>query len=191
MIGIDVRYHCPKCNCDRETDLGCTPYIKYKGRRLAVIYCYYCNEKLACETARIGDTQGMYTYSDKTGLDVLSKLEKFFESNIFKRISSAINVKREMRFLTELSVSKIAPHIQEKFCDEKVIVQGAVDVCFEEEDGIVILDFKTDRVEDISLLAETYGEQLNIYANACQKIYEKPVKQKIIYSFFKGKEIEV
>lgn len=96
MIGIDVRYHCPKCNCDRETDLGCTPYIKYKGRRLAVIYCYYCNEKLACETARIGDTQGMYTYSDKTGLDVLSKLEKFFESKGYNEKTPECTIETEM-----------------------------------------------------------------------------------------------
>ncbi len=120
-----------------------------------------------------------------------SALQKFFKSSVFKRIYASIDVKREMRFLTELPVQKIAPKLDEKFRNEKIIVQGAVDVCFAEEDGIVILDFKTDRVEDINILADTYGEQLSIYAKACQKIYKKPVKEKIIYSFFKGEEITI
>lgn len=96
MVGIDVRYHCPKCNCDRETDLGCTSYIGYKGRQLAVIYCYYCGEKLACNTAEIGSMQGMYTYSDKTGLGILSKLEKFFESKGYNEKTSEETIEAEM-----------------------------------------------------------------------------------------------
>ena len=41
MVGIDVLYHCPECNCTRMTDLGCTPYIKYRGMKLAVLYCHH------------------------------------------------------------------------------------------------------------------------------------------------------
>ena len=78
-----------------------------------------------------------------------------------------------MRFLTELPVPKVAPWLSENFENESVIVQGAVDVCFLESDGIVILDFKTDRVEDLNVLKDTYSEQLNIYAKACEKIFEK------------------
>jgi ATP-dependent helicase/nuclease subunit A len=88
-----------------------------------------------------------------------------------------------------MSATKIATHLSDNLKQEKIIVQGAVDVCFEEDDGLVILDFKTDRVENAESLAYTYGEQLNIYAAACEKIYGKPVKQKIIYSFFKNQEI--
>ena len=86
---------------------------------------------------------------------------------------------------------KIKPDLSENLKDETVIVQGAVDVCFIEDDGMVILDFKTDRVDDISVLKETYGEQLSIYAFACEKIFGKPVKQKIIYSFSKQDLIEI
>ena len=121
----------------------------------------------------------------------IEALECFFKSDVFGRILNSDNVKKEMRFLTEVDAKKIAPYLDGKFDDEKIIVQGAVDVCFVEDDGIVILDFKTDRVENINALAETYGEQLKIYATACEKIFEKPVKQKIIYSFFCGCEIEV
>ncbi len=119
------------------------------------------------------------------------KLKKFFESEVFERIRKSSLVKREMRFLTEIKAPKIAPHLDSRFDNENVIVQGAVDICFVEDDGVVILDFKTDFVEEIEELAETYGEQLNIYALACEKIFNKPVKQKLIYSFKFDRETEV
>ncbi len=119
------------------------------------------------------------------------KLKDFFASNIFERIKNADLVKREMRFLTEVDATKIAPELDSKFKDEKIIVQGAVDICFTEPDGVVILDFKTDRVEDSEALKQAYSEQLNIYALACEKIFGLPIKQKIIYSFALSKEIEI
>ena len=110
---------------------------------------------------------------------------------IFRRILSAKTVKREMRFLTELPANRIAPQLDKRFEGEKIIVQGAVDVCFIEDDGVVVLDFKTDRVDNPNALVEAYGKQLNIYAKACEKIFEMPVKQKIIYSFALREEIDI
>ena len=121
----------------------------------------------------------------------IEALKMFFSSDIFKRILKAKTVKREMRFLTELPVSRVAPDLKEKFKDENIIVQGAVDVCFVEEDGVVILDFKTDRTDNPNDLARKYGEQLKIYAAACEKIFEKPIKDMIIYSFFQSREISI
>ena len=72
-----------------------------------------------------------------------------------------------------------------------MIIQGAVDICFVENDELIILDFKTDRVEDINDLANAYGEQLSIYAKACQKIFNKPIKEKIIYSFGLSNSIKI
>ncbi len=128
------------------------------------------------------------TETEYNSIDI-NKLSLFFESNIFKRIFKSQLVKREMRFLTEISACEIDKNLDRAFENELVVVQGAVDVCFAEPDGIVILDFKTDRVEDPLVLADTYGEQLNIYALACEKIFNMPVKQKVIYSFSHNKEI--
>ena len=108
-------------------------------------------------------------------------LERFFQSSVYSRILKAREVRREMRFLTEIPASTLNAELEDT--DASIIVQGAVDMCFIEDDGIVVLDFKTDRVEDINELAVTYGEQLSIYSKACQKIFSKPVKEKIIYSF--------
>ena len=121
----------------------------------------------------------------------VDSLKKFFSSDTFKRIKNSGYVEREMRFITEMSAKKINPDLSDDLSGEMIIVQGAVDICFEEDGGIVILDFKTDRVEDMTVLKETYGEQLNIYALACEKIFGKKVSQKIIYSFAKDDVIEV
>ena len=77
-----------------------------------------------------------------------------------------------MRFITELSAKLARPQLDDSFADEKIVVQGPVDVCFVEEDGIVILDFKTDHVDSPEALTEAYGEQLRIYSLACEKIFE-------------------
>lgn len=119
------------------------------------------------------------------------KIKAFFESDIFARIKKSPLVKREMRFLTELPANKLLASPDKAFENEKIIVQGAVDLCFEEDGEIVVLDFKTDHAEDGEALRAAYGGQLAIYALACEKIFEKPVKQTVIYSFALSKEINV
>ena len=70
-----------------------------------------------------------------------------------------------------------------------VLVQGIIDVYFEEEDGLVVLDYKTDRVREAKELVEKYHAQLDYYAQALEQLTEKKVKQKIIYSFTLQEEI--
>lgn len=121
----------------------------------------------------------------------LNALKTFFASDIFKRILESKLVKREMKFITEIPATQVDSSLDNKFAEENVIVQGAVDVCFAEDDGIVILDFKTDRTHNPEHFVSAYKEQLDIYAIACEKIFKKPIKQKIIYSFFLRLEIEI
>ena len=117
------------------------------------------------------------------------KIKDFFESSIYKRILKSDDVRREMRFLCELPISDYIN--SELDTDEKFIVQGAVDLCFSENGGVVIVDFKTDRAESMQKLKEAYSSQLDIYATACEKIFGLPVKEKIIYSFHFSDMIDV
>ncbi len=116
----------------------------------------------------------------------INAIEKFFGSDIYKRITASSDVRREMRFLTEVSAREIYGDDIPENEKAKTIIQGAVDLCFDEGDGIVVLDFKTDRVKSVSELAERYAKQLEIYSAACEKIMGKKVKEKIIYSFALG-----
>ena len=115
-------------------------------------------------------------------------LRRFFESDVFARITRAGEVHRELRFLTELPAGQIDPSLKDGLADEKVVVQGAVDLCFVEGDSVTVLDFKTDHVTSPEELAAAYGGQLGVYALACEKIFGKPVKQ-MIYSFCLHREI--
>ena len=75
--------------------------------------------------------------------------------------------------------------------DEMILVQGIIDVFFEEEDGIVLLDYKTDRVDEEDELVLRYEKQLQLYKSAIEKAYNVPVKEVLIYSFALEKEIEL
>lgn len=75
--------------------------------------------------------------------------------------------------------------------DEMILVQGIIDVYFEEEDGLVLLDYKTDKVRKAADLVEKYHAQLDYYAKALYRLLEKPVKEKWIYSFTLKEEIRL
>ena len=75
--------------------------------------------------------------------------------------------------------------------DETILVQGIIDVYFEEEGELVVLDYKTDRVRNAEELCEKYRAQLEYYAQALEQLLQKKVKEKMIYSFTLKEEISL
>lgn len=75
--------------------------------------------------------------------------------------------------------------------DEMILVQGIIDAYFEEEGQLVLVDYKTDRVDDGSKLVKKYREQLLYYQKALEQVTGKKVKEKIIYSVTLGEEWKV
>lgn len=75
--------------------------------------------------------------------------------------------------------------------EDLLLVQGIIDVWFEEDDGLVVLDYKTDRVAQPQELVDRYHRQLEYYAEALERMTGKPVREKIIYSFTLRREIPV
>ncbi|MBO6282550.1 MAG: PD-(D/E)XK nuclease family protein, partial [Pseudobutyrivibrio sp.] len=71
----------------------------------------------------------------------------------------------------------------DKSGDEMILVQGIIDVFWEEDDGIVLLDYKTDRVDSDEQLMVRYEKQLELYKNAIEASYGVKVKEVLIYSF--------
>ena len=95
---------------------------------------------------------------------------------------------KEQPFVISVNASEI---YQGDLSGEKILVQGIIDVYFEEEDGLVVLDYKTDQVKSGKELAEKYHAQLEYYAHALSQLTGKTVKEKIIYSFTLKEEIIV
>ena len=77
------------------------------------------------------------------------------------------------------------------FSFEGLLVQGIIDAYFIEEGEIVIVDYKTDRVGDLSELSDRYHVQLEYYARALSSLLTLPVKELIIYSTRLKKTVNV
>ena len=84
--------------------------------------------------------------------------------------------------------------------EELVLIQGVIDAYIEEEDGFILIDYKTDRVDTEKELSERYAAQLKLYEEALNRVYENEtdaagnplkVKEKLLYSFRLGKVIPV
>lgn len=97
-------------------------------------------------------------------------------------------LRRERPFVMGIDAKEIYPQEEE---GEMLLVQGIIDVYFEEPDGITVLDYKTDKVRRAEELAEKYHAQLDYYAKALERVTNKKVKEKIIYSFTLGEEISL
>lgn len=95
---------------------------------------------------------------------------------------------REQPFVMAIDAGEI--YLEDR-SGEKILVQGIIDVYFEETDGLIVLDYKTDRVKTADELKDKYHAQLDYYAEALEKLTGKPVKEKIIYSFTLGEEIMI
>ena len=93
---------------------------------------------------------------------------------------------KEQPFVLGVDAREIYPEEAE---GELILVQGIIDVYFQETDGLVVLDYKTDHVYSPDALVERYHAQLDYYAKALERMTGKTVKEKIIYSFTLGKEI--
>lgn len=124
------------------------------------------------------------------------KLTRFLTSGAAARMGEAARAGRlykEQPFVLGLPASRL----KESFPDsETVLIQGIIDVFFEEEDGLVLLDYKTDAVDAPEELVKRYRVQLDYYSEALEQIFgqtdpgaAKRVKERIIYSFKLGREI--
>ena len=104
--------------------------------------------------------------------------------DVYKRQSQG-RLYRERPFVMSLPAREVwADAVDE----DPVFVQGIVDVFWVEADGIVLLDYKTDRVDDPKELIRRYQIQLKLYAQALSRVFDGiPIKEILIYSFHFGK----
>ena len=117
-------------------------------------------------------------------------IRRFVESGLGQRMKKAAMKKhlyREQPFVIQRSASML----DDGWKNETVLVQGIIDAYFMEEEEIVLVDYKTDRVMrgQEQKLIDLYHVQLEDYARALERMTGKRVKEKIIYSFTLQKEI--
>lgn len=119
-------------------------------------------------------------------------IERFFASRLYSDIRAAGRVFREKRFNVNLAASCFTEELKEQLADEYVLVQGVIDCFYYDADGdIVLVDYKTDSVNDAEALVLRHSRQLYYYKKALEAITGEKVKKTIIYSFALNSAIEL
>jgi len=123
----------------------------------------------------------------------ITKISRFLESPLGNRLMAAERVNREVPFQMELPCYELFEDMKDEiFSGETVLLQGVIDCYFEEEDGIVLLDYKTDRFPEggTEVIRDRYKTQIAYYARALELLTGKKVKDKYIYLFSTGEVLK-
>ncbi len=124
--------------------------------------------------------------SEEEGKSVpIRKVLRFFNSDLGKRLYEADRIYKETPFVLAMSPWEIYKREEFRQSGEKILVHGIVDCFFYENDRIILLDYKTDYVEEgqEDKIKDRYGIQLSIYKKALEEILETEVSESYIYLF--------
>ena len=130
-----------------------------------------------------------YTKENRSLIDSRA-IWRFLQSPLGKRMSCALaegRLHREQQFIIGIPAREMGAGDS----DELVLIQGIIDAYFEEPDGLVLMDYKTDRADNEEVLIRHYREQLDYYGRALTQMTGKPVKERLIYSFALNRAISV
>lgn len=119
------------------------------------------------------------------------KIVKFLMSGVAFRMGEAARAGRlykEQPFVMGLPADRLNSDFPQ---EETVLIQGIIDVFFEEGGKYILLDYKTDAVETAEQLARRYHVQLDYYAEALEQSSGYRDTEKILYSFKLGEEIRL
>lgn len=125
------------------------------------------------------------------------KIYNFFKSELGKNILKVYKeggiIHRELPFFTRISASKVKENISKESYNEEVRLQGVIDLFFELDGEIILVDYKTDYVEDNieEEMNRRYKIQLDYYSDAIKKITGKVVNKRYLYLFYIDKAIEL
>jgi ATP-dependent helicase/nuclease subunit A len=118
----------------------------------------------------------------------LEAIQVFINSPLGQRIKKAPQVYREAPFNLLCPAHEVLKG--ENISDEQLLIQGVIDLFFVENDGLVLVDYKTDRLTQYNLeqRLEYYRGQLYWYRRALEEIHGKPVREMYLY-FFDSREL--
>ena len=135
-------------------------------------------EEIAGELARMRDLR-LLTPEQAAAVDP-ERLLRFFRSPLGRRALAARELRREFKFSLLIPAAEIYGR-----GEGELLLQGVIDLFFEEEDGLVLVDFKSDRITQAQREARAaeYAGQLTAYGEALQRITGRPVKEKHLFFF--------
>ncbi len=126
-------------------------------------------------------------------LELVNKkvLKSFLVSSLAGRMQKAARDGKLYREKPFVMGEKAKDVLESSESDEMVLIQGIIDVFFEDENEMVLLDYKTDRIKEEKELAERYRTQIELYQKAIERATGKKVKERLLYSFCLEQVVEV
>ena len=118
-----------------------------------------------------------------------AQIAAFFATPLGQQLKNHSNVLREFKF----SILDDATRYDPALVGEEIFLQGVVDCAMVDDDGITVIDFKTDYVTEETLSAKTdyYRPQVEAYADAMHRIYQLPIKESWLYFFRLNRFVKV
>jgi ATP-dependent helicase/nuclease subunit A len=120
---------------------------------------------------------------------------QFFTTELGNRLCAAKVINREVPFTLSLPAEEVYMNWKDE--TESIFVQGIIDCIFEDDQGLVLIDFKSDGINDRykggfeqakPILLERYKLQINLYTKAIEQIWKRKVNERYLY-FFDGAHI--
>ncbi len=142
------------------------------------------------EQLRLLEEQGKIE-EDLLELVYLPALQKFLVTSLASRMQAAARAEKLYKEKPFVMGKPAKEALEESGSEEMLLIQGIIDVFFEEEDGIVLLDYKTDSVNSGKELVDLYRTQMELYQEAIERALGKKVKEKVLYSFCLGEIVDV
>lgn len=119
------------------------------------------------------------------------KLLEYTNSQLWTELKQAKEIHKEHPFYINIKASRIYNQIN-KEDDEEILVQGVIDLFFiDKDDKLILVDYKTDYVQNENELVEEYKGQLDLYKEALEQSLDKKVDKMCIYSVYLNKLIEI
>ena len=116
----------------------------------------------------------------------INKILNYTKSNLWQEVRKAKIIEREKTFY----ISIPANEIYDININEEVLVQGIIDLYYiNENEELILVDYKTDYVQDKKELIDKYSKQLELYKRALEEALNKKVSKIYIYSTHLDKEI--
>ncbi|MCL6456695.1 MAG: helicase-exonuclease AddAB subunit AddA [Gorillibacterium sp.] len=122
-----------------------------------------------------------------------AQIYAFFETELGRRLLFAERKQREVPFSYKLAAREIYQDLEGAEGDESVLVQGIVDCLFEDAEGLVLLDYKTDNLKGTSaaVRAASYQTQLGLYVRAVKDIWQRSPNGVYLYFLESGEIIDM
>ncbi len=162
------------------SDTGSSAVERGNAHHLFLQYCDFRLARQSIDEEIVRLTESRLLSEKQAALIDRNGLGKLLHSPLFDRVIQSPKLYREERFTVKIVPSLVFDDNADT--EAKIVMQGAVDLAFEEDGKLVIVDYKTDRVRDINKLAALYTKQLLLYREAMRQSLELEVGECLICS---------